>query len=165
MAIPKRPVTASPQVEITLEEEYPHFDYHNPPADMSKYVPFCDFAWWAKCSKVLMSPYGRVLRYSGIATEGSVLDVPNPILGMLFFVAHIVYPGLRAIKFPALDFLASGVCLFTCVFSVWLAYCLFIVLEDFCIVCVSSYMCNFLLFNTMLRIWTANNEPSKPKKA
>ena len=31
--------------------------------------------------QVLMSPYGRVLAYSGIATEGGALDFPNPILG------------------------------------------------------------------------------------
>lgn len=148
---------AALKVEWALEETYPHFDYHNPPADMSKYTPFCDFASWAKCSKVLMSPYGRVMRYVGIAEAGSALDVPNPVLGFGFFLAHILYPLLKSIKFPALDELASMVCVFVGFFSIWLAHKLFIVLEDFCIVCVSSYMANFLLLHTMLKIRTANN--------
>ena len=45
---------------------YPGFDYHNPPV-MEPYRPFCDFAPWAQCSVVLMSPPGRILRYLGLA--------------------------------------------------------------------------------------------------
>ena len=73
-------------VELTLADTYGHsFDHHHPPADMSAYTPFCDFAWWAKCSKVLMSPYGRVLQYSGLVSKEGPLDVPNPILGVGFY--------------------------------------------------------------------------------
>ena len=68
---------------------------------MTAYTPFCDFAPWAKCSKVLMSPYGRVLRYSGIASEGGALDYPNPVLGAGFYLCHLFYPLLRAIRSEA----------------------------------------------------------------
>lgn len=151
------------RVEIELENVYPHFDYHNPPADMSKYTPFCDFAEWAKCSKVLMSPYGRFLQYVGIAAKDSAIDLPNPILGCGYFLCHIVYPILKAIKFPLVDELASAVSLFVCFFSVWLGHKLFIVLQDFCIVCVSSYLCNFLLFATMVQIMQKNKAEDSKK--
>lgn len=44
-------------VEIRLEQVHPGFNYLKPP-EMKAYRPFCDFAPWAKCSKVLMSPPG-----------------------------------------------------------------------------------------------------------
>lgn len=154
---------AALKVEYTMDELYPHFHYHHPPADMSKYTPFCDFAGWAKCSKVLMSPYGRVMRYSGIAARGSMLDVPNPVLGFLFFSCHLAYPHMRGI--PVLgryvDPLALAACVLVCIFSLWLAHKLFFVLHDFCIVCVSSYVANFLLLHTMVAQARANREAAK----
>lgn len=65
------------------------------------YQPFCDFAGWAKCSLVLMSPYGRILKYSGIASAGGYLDVPNPVLGIFFYLCHLFYPQLHAIPLPS----------------------------------------------------------------
>ncbi|CAE7605680.1 Vkorc1l1 [Symbiodinium natans] len=156
-------------VEIRLEVVYPHFDYATPPPgdpEMKSYRPFCDFAPWAKCSKVLMSPPGRFLRYFGIAkplASGAVggldkaralIDVPNPTLGVLFFAVHLFYPVLllfMPIPFlgpllPELFFLACcGVGLMT----VWLAYNLAFVLQDFCVVCVSMYVANFGLIPMM----------------
>jgi len=110
---------AALKVEFAIEEAYPGFDYLKPPADMSRYTPFCDFASWAKCSKVLMSPYGRALRYVGLTAKGGALDYPNPVMGGLYFACHIAYPLLRAIRFPFLDPLASGTAIFTGVFSLW----------------------------------------------
>merc|ERR1712232_531582 len=58
-------------VEVKIEHTYPGFDYENPTdPEMKDYKPFCDFAPWATCSKVLMSPPGRFLRYFGIAKQG-----------------------------------------------------------------------------------------------
>jgi len=156
---------AAMKVELTLEEMYPHFNYHNPPSDMSKYTPFCDFASWAKCSKVLMSPYGRVMRYAGLATKDSPLDVPNPILGSVYFVCHIVYPALKYIRFPFLNPLATATSVFVGFFSLWLGHKLFFVLHDFCIVCVSSYVANFMLLHTMVRIWAADREQETKNKS
>ncbi|CAE7216678.1 unnamed protein product, partial [Symbiodinium sp. KB8] len=104
---------------------------------------------------VLMSPPGRFLRYFGLAkplASGSVsgldkaralIDVPNPTLGVLFFAVHLFYPLLLLFMpipligplLPELFFLACcGVGLMT----VWLAYNLAFVLQDFCVVCVGA---------------------------
>ena len=63
---------------------YPGFDYHNPPV-MEPYRPFCDFAPWAQCSVVLMSPPGRILRYLGIAKPGAGATGKLDQLRPLFF--------------------------------------------------------------------------------
>jgi len=143
-------------VEIRLEKVYPGFQYDNPPDKMmTAYKPFCDFAPWATCSKVLMSPPGRFLRYFGLAKEGGgkrlidkvrgLIDVPNPSLGVLFFGVHLFYPLLLLIPLPfnILSWLFFAGCVFVGGMTCWLAYGLAFVLRDFCVVCVSMYVANF----------------------
>lgn len=160
-------------VEVKIEQTYPGFDYEKPTdPEMKDYKPFCDFAPWAACSKVLMSPPGRFLRYFGIAKQGGGdgiintvrgwIDVPNPSLGVLFFACHLFYNYLVEIVsiFPLPEILHTyaelalpwgffvaccGVGCMTC----WLAYNLFFVLKDFCVVCVSMYVANFALIPMM----------------
>jgi len=162
-------------VEIKIEQKYPGFNYENPvDPEMKAYKPFCDFAPWATCSKVLMSPPGRFLRYFGIAKEGGGdgvintirgwIDVPNPALGVLFFGAHLFYPVFLIIGPPyiSVDFLAFvpkaipwlffGACCGVGGMTIWLAYNLFFKLKDFCIVCVSMYVANFALIPMMYGI-------------
>lgn len=151
-------------VEVKIEHTYPGFDYENPTdPEMKAYRPFCDFAPWANCSQVLMSPSGRFLRYFGIAKPGGGegvidmvrgwIDVPNPTLGVLFFTCHLFYNVLVDIVyfFPsafdlfefanwALPNVFFVACCGVACMAVWLAYKLFFVLKDFCVVCVSMYV-------------------------
>jgi vitamin-K-epoxide reductase (warfarin-sensitive) len=154
-------------VEVKIAHVYGHdFNYEDPPdPQMKAYKPFCDFAPWANCSKVLMSPPGRFLRYFGIAKQGGgkgtidqirgLIDVPNPTLGVAFFGCHLFYPVLLLLGqyipilgplIPQLFFLA---CCFVGCMTIWLAYNLFFVLKDFCVVCVSMYVANFALIPMM----------------
>jgi vitamin-K-epoxide reductase (warfarin-sensitive) len=151
-------------VEIKIEQTYPGFQYDKPEdPEMKAYRPFCDFAPWATCSKVLMSPPGRFLRYFGIAKpvqpgdEGiisklrNLIDVPNPSLGVLFFGCHVFYPVLLIV--PVLNaymaYLFLGACCVVGIMTIWLAYNLFFVLKDFCVVCVSMYVANFAVIQIM----------------
>jgi len=153
-------------VEVKIAQVYPGFDHEDPPdPEMKAYRPFCDFAPWANCSKVLMSPSGRFLRYFGIAlapkddgflaTIRHLIDVPNPTLGVLFFGCHLFYNVLVDIVYLLGDFLPAVLfnfmdealpwaffvaCCGVCCMTVWLAYKLFFVLQDFCVVCVSMYV-------------------------
>jgi len=152
-------------VEVKLEVAYPGFDYRGiedssgafVERPMDEYRPFCDFARWATCSKVLMSPPGRMLRFFCISkpiSEGetgliakfrNLIDVPNPGLGVLFFGFHAFYPLMFIVPYvnTYLPWIFFGACCFVCVMTVWLAYNLFFVLKDFCVVCVSMYAANF----------------------
>ena len=111
-----------------------------------------------------MSPMGRVMRYSGIAPEGSVLDVPNPVLGFLYYIAHIIYPRLQAIPFPMLDPLACTASTLVGLFSMWLGYQLLFVLQDVCIVCLSSYVVNAILLFNMFAIMGLNKKAVRLKE-
>merc|ERR1740121_924741 len=99
--------------DVRIEQTYPGFDYENPvDPKMKDYKPFCDFAPWATCSKVLMSPPGRFLRYFGIAKQGGMggqglidyvrglIDVPNPTLGVAYFMAHLFWPVILILPIP-----------------------------------------------------------------
>lgn len=152
-------------VEVKIEHAYPGYDHERPTdPEMKAYRPFCDFAPWANCSKVLMSPSGRFLRFFGIALQGGGddwlstvrgwIDVPNPTLGVLFFTFHLFYNVLVDIvdlfsyvstdlwsfcNF-ALPWAFYVACCGVALMAVWLAYKLFCVLKDFCVVCVSMYV-------------------------
>jgi vitamin-K-epoxide reductase (warfarin-sensitive) len=156
-------------VEVKIEQKYPGFQYDNvPDKEMGKYKPFCDFASWATCSVVLMSPPGRMLRYFGIAKQAdkhqastdiftiirNFIDVPNPALGVLFFGCHAFYPLLLVVPFvnSYMSYLFFGACCFVGIMTIWLAYNLFFVLKDFCVVCVSMYVANFAVIKTMWSI-------------
>jgi len=152
-------------IEVKIEHTYPGFDYEKPmDPEMKAYRPFCDFAPWANCSIVLMSPSGRFLRFFGIAKQGGGegwldtvrgwIDVPNPTLGVMFFACHLFYnvlvdivyllaslsTGLFEFADVALPWAFFVACCGTALMAVWLAYKLFFVLGDFCIVCVSMYV-------------------------
>jgi vitamin-K-epoxide reductase (warfarin-sensitive) len=159
-------------VEVRLEHVYPHFDYKKH-YDMSEYTPFCDFSPWAKCSNVLMSPPGRMLRYFGVAKQGGgdslldklrgLIDVPNPTLGVMFFGCHLFYPALLMIPVVndlPIAWLFFAACCFVGVMTVWLAYNLFFVLRDFCVVCVSMYVANYLVIPIMYTLASAPISPT-----
>jgi len=155
-------------VEVKIEMAYHKFDYKNPEDPlMRKYRPFCDFAPWATCSVVLMSPPGRFLRYFGIAKEGGgqkglidtvrgLIDVPNPTLGVLYFMAHLFWPVILILPIPFLPQLFLLACTFVGGMTIWLAYNLFFVLKDFCVVCVSQYVVNFALIPTVYHMLHAS---------
>merc|ERR1712100_41727 len=71
------------------------------------------------------------------------IDVPNPTLGVAFFGCNLFYPALLLLPIPFLPQLFFLACCFVGVMTVWLAYNLFFVLRDFCVVCVSMYVANF----------------------
>jgi uncharacterized membrane protein len=150
-------------VEVKLAQTYPGFDYANPPV-MEPYRPFCDFAPWAQCSVVLMSPPGRILRYLGISKPAAgstgkldrlrdLIDVPNPTLGVAFFSCHLLYPLLLRLPIPVLGPLIPQLFYVACcgvgVMTLWLAYNLAFVLCDFCVVCVSMYVTNGIIIPMM----------------
>merc|ERR1719181_80538 len=81
-----------------------------------------------------------------------MIDVPNPSLGVLFFGAHMFYPAILLLPIPFLPELFFLACCFVGLMTIWLAYNLFFVLKDFCVVCVSMYVANFALIPMMYGI-------------
>lgn len=105
---------------------------------------FCDrLAPWMSCSRALTGEYGKMLSKWGLVAKGSALDVPNSAIGMLFYLLALApWSALGPRGGDAFMLAALG----SLAFSVYLAYVLRYVLHEFCIICVTSYVVNVLLF-------------------
>jgi len=105
---------------------------------------FCDkLAPWMSCSRALTGPYGKVLSLWGLVAKGSALDVPNSAIGMLFYLLALAPWSAAGARGGDLFMAAAAASL---AFSLYLAYVLRYVLHEFCIICVTSYCVNVLLF-------------------
>ncbi|XP_013378655.1 vitamin K epoxide reductase complex subunit 1 [Lingula anatina] len=109
------------------------------------YKAFCDLGETMSCSRVLTSEYSKgfgIVRY--LVGENHFLNVPNCILGILFYAIQIVLFCLsdHAIVTSFL-FYTSAIAI---IGSVYLAYVLFLVLHDLCLVCIATYIINGLVF-------------------
>ncbi|XP_060719513.1 vitamin K epoxide reductase complex subunit 1-like [Tachysurus vachellii] len=113
------------------------------------YTAMCDLADSVSCSKVFTSRLGRGFGLVQLfAEEDSILNQPKSLLGIIFYTLQL---GLgEMVSNTAAHFLvmASWV---SVAGSIYLAFILVFVLEDFCMVCVSTYIINFSLLYTNLQ--------------
>ena len=127
----------------------------------------CDISSTVSCSKVFNSEQGKIWSYFGLIPKDSVLDQPNAVYGVFFYLSMIILDiGFHKNKLAV--FLLLSLAIFGCMMSLYLAYVLEFVLKDFCIVCVSTYVCNIvLLFGSISRfakIRTITTESEKKEK-
>ncbi|XP_056152891.1 vitamin K epoxide reductase complex subunit 1 [Lampris incognitus] len=113
------------------------------------YRAMCDLAESVSCSKVFTSRWGRgfglVQFFVG---KDSVLNQPNSILGIIFYTLQLAL-GLSVSKRAAVFLVLSS--WVSVAGSIYLASVLVLVLGDFCMVCVSTYVINFALLFTNLK--------------
>ena len=93
------------------------------------YVASCDLASWISCSKVFSSEYAHVF-----------FGIPNAALGVLFYLFILVLDSMKMYQY--IMYLAT----LSLLISVYLAYILAFVLKDMCVVCVSTYVVNTIMF-------------------
>lgn len=130
-----------------LYVEYRHQTQHRTD---NQYVASCDISNRVSCSRVLTSKYARGL---GILREKSKLYMSNAMYG-LFFYGFLVILEILSFFFEHSPFIAVLLLLSLLAVNltdVYLAYILIKKLKDFCIVCVSWYIVNLVLFG--LAIW------------
>jgi len=149
-------------LSLSIYTTYVEFKLHENPS----YKAACDIeAIQASCTKAFSSDYGRGV--FGIASDISdasvtkdnvsektaidqvkflIANTPNSVLGIFYYI--FVYWLGRHWDCPQ----AAGAGLFFSVISLfptfWLAYVLMYILNDVCVVCITTYCCNFGL------IWT-----------
>lgn len=130
----------------------------------------CDISDEVSCSKVFTSEYGKIFSYLGIIPKDSIFDQPNALFGFVFYLAFLLlYLFLHHNDFGKLLLLSMGVA--SMILSAYLSYILAEVLKDLCVVCLSTYICNFSLFvcSSILNapntsFVTATNSNSKKQK-
>jgi len=103
----------------------------------------CDISETMSCSKVFTSKYGRGFGLVElIFGKNNILNQPNSVFGVIFYILQIVLGNTASILAATVQI---GTAILANFGSVYLAYILYFILEDFCVVCVSTYVVNFLL--------------------
>jgi hypothetical protein len=91
-------------------------------------------------SNVFQLPQGRMLTYFGIVPQGSILDVPNAVLGWIYYTLWVgVIPKVPSSK---LIFVVASLAMAS---SVWLAVQL-LILHELCLLCWSTHVINARLW-------------------
>nr|XP_053637020.1 vitamin K epoxide reductase complex subunit 1-like protein 1 isoform X2 [Cherax quadricarinatus] len=87
--------------------------------------------------------YGRGFGIIGeLLGQDHVLNQPNSIPGIIFYFLIIFLGEMKSLKTAKVQ---RAVISLSNLMSIYLAYLLYFVLKDFCIVCVSTYTINILL--------------------
>ncbi|KAL8593200.1 hypothetical protein ACOMHN_009855 [Nucella lapillus] len=106
------------------------------------------------CSRVFSSKWGRGMGLvEKVLSRDSVFNQPNGVYGM----ATYTFLAIMAFQpeFPA-SLIHTVVSLLANLSSVYLAYILFVILRDGCVVCISMYISNFFIFlASVTKLWRA----------
>lgn len=93
---------------------------------------------------VVVAADGRMMSYFGLVPHGSPFDQPNAAYGVLFYLAALLHEPLTVI--PGRRYLMLAASVLSLGLSAWLGYILRYVLHDLCVVCVTTYVLNLLIF-------------------
>ncbi|KAM9583474.1 vitamin K epoxide reductase complex subunit 1 isoform 1-T1 [Trichechus inunguis] len=123
------------------------------------YRALCDVGTAISCSRVFSSRWGRGFGLvEHVLGPDSVLNQSNSIFGCIFYTLQLFLGCLRGRWTSILLVLSS---LLSLAGSVYLAWILFFVLYDFCIVCITTYAINVGL--TVLSFRGAQGPKGKAK--
>ncbi|XP_059913488.1 vitamin K epoxide reductase complex subunit 1-like protein 1 isoform X1 [Gadus macrocephalus] len=110
----------------------------------ASYQAICDVSTSISCSKVFTSRWGRGFGLLGsIFGNDSALNQPNSVYGICFYAFQLLL-GMTVSAMAALILMTTSI--LSVMGSMYLGYILYFVLEDFCIICVTTYVLNFILF-------------------
>ncbi|XP_075687083.1 vitamin K epoxide reductase complex subunit 1-like protein 1 [Rhinoderma darwinii] len=128
------------------------------------YRALCDITPSISCSKVFTSRWGRGFGLvEKILGSQSPLNQPNSVFGVLFYTLQIAL-GFVGLAAAAVTLLVTS--LASIAGSLYLAYILVYILEDFCVICVTTYVLNFilLLLNVKRLRWLTAGTARKKRK-
>ncbi|KAM4886616.1 vitamin K epoxide reductase complex subunit 1-like protein 1 [Sylvia borin] len=110
----------------------------------SHYQALCDLSERVRCSAAITSRWGRGFGLLGsIFGKDSAINQSNSVFGLVFYILQMLL-GMTASAVAALILMTSSIV--SVVGSLYLAYILYFVLKEFCIVFVLTYLLNFILF-------------------
>jgi vitamin-K-epoxide reductase (warfarin-sensitive) len=119
------------------------------------YKALCDISEHMTCSKVFTSRFGKGLGIVGpLFGEDSPLYQSNGVYGMVMYSAFVFF-SLFPYRFCAKICVIMGI--IANIVSAYLAYILFFIIEDICVVCISTYTIGFFLLIASLKNLSAIN--------
>lgn len=129
----------------------------------SQYEAVCDIDEGISCSKVFTSEQGRIFSYLGLIPKDSIFDLPNALYGLLFYILYALI-FIISLKNSRIQLLLLAMGTISMVLSAYLSYILSEVLQDICVICFSTYLCNFFLFITSLSVEHSNDSTKDNKR-
>lgn len=107
------------------------------------YTAYCDINENMSCSRVFGSRYGKGFGFLGILLgNDSILNLPNPVYGIVFYGSLMVLGEVDSYRVNTLQL---GMAILSNIGSGYLAYILYFILHDLCLVCVTTYFVNAAL--------------------
>jgi len=127
------------------------------------YQAMCDISAYISCSKVFTSKYGKGFGIIGeLLGNDHPLNQPNSVFGAAFYFLLIILGLTKLSGYAAAQHYLA---LSSNIMSLYLAYLLYFVLQDFCVICVSTYIVNILLtIVTYIRVQACIELEAKSKK-
>ena len=107
--------------------------------DDPSYEAVCDISEHVSCTKAFSSEYGRGL---GIFPVTSVLYLPNALFGLIFYT---LVGALSCFTTYATSIMVLSLVVFSNIGTIYLVY-VSIVIKNVCLVCVTIYIINIILF-------------------
>jgi vitamin-K-epoxide reductase (warfarin-sensitive) len=108
-----------------------------------EYRALCDISESMSCSRVFNSPYGRGFGIVGrVLGHDHPLNAPNSVFGIAVYAAMLLLGGRRSAAGARNELLVTVA---VCLGSAYLGYILVVVLQDICVVCMSTYVVNAAL--------------------
>ena len=108
------------------------------------YHASCDINEVISCSKALLSQQAHIFRYLGIIPKDSLLDFPNAVYGIVFYVFVLIISRFMDKLVILMDILLFvSTCSMT--LSAYLAYIL-VQMSTICVVCLTTHACNSAIF-------------------
>jgi len=127
-----------------------------------EYEAMCDINEKMSCTKVLTSEWGKGFGLLGfIIGHDHPLNLKNPFFGLAFYFIQLFLSDRKGSLAYKLQ-LATAI-MANCG-TLWLAYILYFVLNDFCIVCVSTYAINFGVLLTNIARFKEMRKLERQKK-
>ncbi|XP_070573105.1 vitamin K epoxide reductase complex subunit 1-like [Ptychodera flava] len=128
----------------------------------SDYKAMCDVSKTISCSKVFTSKYGRGFGLiEPLFGRDCILNLPNSVFGLIFYVLQFF---LGQSSNPTASLVLVIFSLLSNLATVYLAYILYFILNDACLVCISTYVVNAALLILNLRHHSAISQGVIKKK-
>uniref|UniRef100_A0A336LL03 vitamin-K-epoxide reductase (warfarin-sensitive) n=1 Tax=Culicoides sonorensis TaxID=179676 RepID=A0A336LL03_CULSO len=117
----------------------------------TNYTAMCDISEAVSCTKVFSTEYGKGFGVVGkILGKESALNVPNGVYGLIFYSIMLVTSLMKCGKIARIQ---KWMAITSNLLSCYLAYLLYFVIQNFCVVCVSLYVVNaFLLVFSIQKV-------------
>ncbi|KAK1787888.1 hypothetical protein P4O66_016368, partial [Electrophorus voltai] len=113
------------------------------PQGLELHCRVCIYKLVGEIGKPVLNRWGRGFGLLGsIFGNDSAINQPNSVYGLFFYVFQLLL-GMTVSAMAALILMTTSIV--SVMGSLYLAYILYFVLKDFCVICISTYALNFIL--------------------